>query len=275
MSSTTTQVTSRAGIGQWQRRWAADVPRASVLLVHGIGEHSGRYEHVGDALAAQGFDTLAFDLRGHGESGGRRGHVDRFDDFLDDVEELLAARSELGVPVVLFGHSLGGLIAANYVVRGRPAPDLLVLSAPALQAEVPAWQRAMATALGRVVPKLAVPNSFDGSLLSRDEVVANTYRDDPLRVKVATTRLGVEMFAAMAATYDAVQTITIPTYVLHGSADNLIKTTATEPFVGMDNAERVVHDGLRHECLNEPEQQAVIDGITTWLDGQLAKLAKP
>ena len=270
MPSTTVQVTSCAGIEQLRRRWEADDPRAAVLLVHGIAEHSGRYEHVGSALASRGFDTLAFDLRGHGESGGRRGHVDTFDDFLDDVEELLAERAALGVPVVLFGHSLGGLIAATYLVRGRPAPDLLVLSAPALQAEVPGWQRSMASALGRVLPRLAIPNNFDGSRLSRDEAVGDAYRDDPLRVRVATTRLGVEMFAAMAETFDAVRSIEIPTYVLHGSDDILIRPAATEPFVGMANVERIVHDGLRHECLNEPEQQAVLDGITTWVDHQLA-----
>ena len=275
MPSTTTQVTSRAGIEQLRRHWRADEPRAAVLLVHGIAEHSGRYEHVGTGLADHGFDTLAFDLRGHGDSGGRRGHVESFDDFLDDVEELLAERAELGVPVVLFGHSLGGLIAATYVVRGRPAPDLLVLSAPALQAEVPGWQRTMANALGRVAPRLAIPNNFDGSRLSRDEAVGVAYRDDPLRVKVATTRLGVEMFAAMATTFDAVKTITLPTYVLHGADDNLIKPAATEPFVGMPNVERIVHDGLRHECLNEPEQQAVLAGITSWLDRQLATLHTP
>ena len=273
MPSTTEQFISAAGISQLRRRWAADEPRAALLLVHGIAEHSARYEHVGDCFASRGIDTLAFDLRGHGESGGRRGHIDAFDDFLDDVEELMVERRSLGVPVVLMGHSLGGLIAASYIVRGRTEPDLVVLSAPALQAEVPAWQRTAAKALGRIAPKLSVPSNFDGSVLTRDETVANNYRDDPLRVKVASARMGLELFGAMTSTFATVGTMTLPTYVLHGSDDRLIRPAATEQFVGMANVDRVVHQGLRHECLNEPERQDVLDGITSWLDLQLANRA--
>src|SRR4051794_38590145 len=143
MSSTVERITTAAGNERFQRHWKATTPRAALLLVHGIAEHSGRYEHVGDAFAADGIDTLSFDLRGHGESGGRRGHIDSFDDFVDDVVELLAERRDLGVPVVLMGHSLGGLIAATAVVQGRADPDLLILSAPALDAKVPGWQRAL------------------------------------------------------------------------------------------------------------------------------------
>ena len=269
MSSTTQIVTNHAGVEQLRRRWAVEDPRAAVLLVHGMAEHSGRYEHVGEQFAAAGFDTLAFDLRGHGETQGTRGHVTSFSEFLDDVEELLAERRTLGVPVVLVGHSLGGLIATTYAVSDRPDPDLLVLSAPALAAEMPGWQRAAASVLGSVLPTLAIPNDFDGELLSRDEAVGEAYRDDPLRVRKATARFGKEVFTTMPATTARVAEITVPTYVLHGSADRLIPPSASAGFDTVASATRVVHEGLRHECLNEPERDEVIAGLVGWLDTQL------
>src|SRR4051794_39270056 len=115
MAGTTELRRGRRGADRLARWWTpAGPPVAGLALVHGINEHSGRYEHVGDGLAARGIDVLAFDLPGHGRSGGRRGHVDRFDDLLDEAEDLIADRRALGVPVVLLGHSLGGLIAVAY-----------------------------------------------------------------------------------------------------------------------------------------------------------------
>lgn len=269
MVSTVERVTTASGHERFQRHWKAAEPRAALLLVHGIAEHSGRYEHVGEAFAAAGIDTLSFDLRGHGESGGRRGHVDSFDEFLDDVADLLEQRRDLGVPVVLLGHSLGGLIASTAVVRGRATPDLLVLSAPALDADVPGWQKVVASAAGRFLPTLSIANSFDGSRLSRDDAVGTAYRDDPLRTKVASARLGSSVFGAMTATSAALDAITMPTYVLHGTDDRLVPVAATAGFESLPNATRVVYDGLRHECLNEPERAEVIAAIVAWLDEQL------
>jgi lysophospholipase len=269
-TSQTETATDRHGQPQLRRRWPATTPRAALLLVHGMAEHSERYEHVGAALSERGIDVLSFDLRGHGRSGGRRGHVDSFDHFLDDVEDLLAERRGLGVPVVLLGHSMGGLIAAAYAVSGRPEPDLLVLSAPALAADVPGWQRSLAPLLSKVLPTLSLPNDFDGALLSRDTEVGDAYRDDPLRVRKATTRLGSEIFSAMEHTTANLGSVGVPTYVLHGSDDRLVPATASAPLGDLDNVTRVVHEGLRHECLNEPERDEVIADLTAWLDDRLA-----
>jgi acylglycerol lipase len=168
-------------------------------------------------------------------------------------------------------HSLGGLIACAYAVSDRPAPDLLVVSAPALAADTPAWQKVLATVMARIAPKLAIKNDFEGALLSRDDAVGTAYRDDPLRVRVATARMGFETFAAMSATQAALDKITIPTYVLHGADDRLVSPSASERFDELPNATRVVHEGLRHESMNEPEQAEVIAGITDWIDEQLAR----
>lgn len=257
--------TNSRGGTQLRRRWDVASPRAAVLIVHGIGEHSGRYQHVGDHLAAVGFDVLAFDQLGFGQSEGRRAHVDRFGQLLDDVEALMAERRELAVPVVLLGHSLGGLVSAAYLVSDRPPPDLAVLSAPALEAEVETWKRVTAPLIGRLAPRLFIPNKIDGVLLSRDVAVQEAYVNDPLVTAGATARLGKEIFAAMDRTRAAIDRISIPTYVLHGGEDELVPLSASAPLRALPNVTYKVWEGLRHECFNEPEQDEVLDAMSTWL----------
>ncbi len=260
------------GTSQLQRHWKAegvDTPRAAVLLVHGIGEHSGRYLHVGAHLAAEGYDVLAFDNRGFGQSGGRRAYVDSFDQFIDDIGDLLAERRSLGVPVVLFGHSLGGLMSASYLVSGRPRPDLAVLSSPALAANIPTWQRASASLLNKAVPKFFLPDKGDGSLLSRDPAVQRGFVEDPLVIQGATVRLGYETLSRMKSTSASIDRITVPLYVLHGALDELVPPSASEGLGTLPNATRRLWPGLRHECLNEPEQDEVLAELVAWLDQQL------
>ena len=127
---------------------------------------------------------------------------------------------------------------------------------------------------GRFAPTFSIKNDFDGTRLSRDDAVADAYRDDPLRTRVSSARLGSSVFGAMASTSSALDRITMPVYVLHGSDDRLVPTSATEPFEALPNATRVVHEGLRHECLNEPEQVDVIAGIIGWLDAQLPAVTR-
>ncbi len=269
-ASTASFGTTRDRLTQRRRHWATANPKAAILLIHGIGEHSARYEHAGDALSDAGFDVLSFDQRGFGETSGRRAFVTDFSEYTDDVADLLAERRGLAVPVVLMGHSLGGLIAATYLVGTDPQPDLAVLSAPALAAEIPRWQRVAVPVLSRVSPRLHVKSDFDGSVLSRDEAVQQTYDNDPLRVDGATASLGRQIMTAMASTSEQIDRITLPTYVLHGGDDALVEPAASEPIGRLANVTRKVWPGLRHECMNEPEWPDVIAGITTWLDTQLS-----
>ncbi len=264
--------TTADGTPQLRRRWRVAEPRAAIVLVHGIGEHSGRYLHVGQFFADRGYDVSAFDNRGFGRSGGRRGHIEDFRVYLDDVGERLAASRELGVPVVLFGHSLGGLIVATYLTDKRPQPDLAVLSSPALTAEVPAWQRVAAPVLGRVAPKLFVPSEIEGTGLSRDPAVQRAYVEDPLRVTGATARMGRETFTAMKITGNRLHRLKVPTYVLHGDDDPVVPQAASRPLERLDSVTYRSWTGLRHECLNEPEQNEVMAEIDTWIGQQLDRL---
>ncbi len=260
---------TRDGFTQLRRHWAIENPRAAILLVHGIGEHCGRYEHVGAFLNDQGFDVLGFDNRGFGQSGGRRAFVKSFDQYLDDVEDLLVERRELGVPVVLMGHSLGGLIVSAYLVSSRPQPDFGVLSSPALAAEVPQWQRVMAPILGKRLPKLFIKSKIDGEILSRDKAVQDAYVNDPLVIAGSTAGLGDAIFGAMEATSSSLSNISVPTYVLHGEEDTLVPPTASEPLATLPNVTRKTWPGLRHECMNEPEQGEVLAALADWINLQL------
>lgn len=248
------------------REWAASgEPWANILIVHGIGEHSGRYERTGRLLAAAGLQVEAFDLRGHGLSGGRRVYVGRWDDFLDDLEVRLAAMRVPGRPLVLFGHSMGALICLTYACSNRPAPDLLVLSAPPLEAGVPRWQRVLAPILGRVAPTLVLANPIAGEQLSHAPAVGEAYFADPLVQPRSTVRLGGELFKAMKAGRRGLAGLHVPALVIHGGADTLVPTAASEPLAAIPGVERRVLPGLRHETLNEPEGPQVVAGIVEWI----------
>jgi alpha-beta hydrolase superfamily lysophospholipase len=244
-----------------RRRWA------TLLLVHGLGEHSGRYEHVGARLADAGVEVHAYDQRGFGASGGRRAWVDRWSRYHDDLAERLAATraAAAGGPVVLYGHSLGGLVALGYALSARPQPDALVLSAPALDADIPAWKRALARVLGVAAPNLAVKNALDTSVLSRDPEIGARYLADPLNHHFTTTRLGMEFIREQTRCRAALGELRVPTMVIHGAADRLVPTDASAPLGDLPAVTRRTYPDLRHETHNEPEWESVVDDVVGWL----------
>lgn len=278
MPSVTSHTTTADGTDLLVRSWPPDeaeaggawagAPWASVLLVHGIGEHSGRYEHVGDQLTGAGLEVQAYDHRGQGGSGGRRGDIEEWSQFHDDLAERLAVVrvGAAGRPVVLYGHSLGGLIAAGYLLSDRPKPDIAVLTSPGLDSELASWKKALAPVLGRLVPTLAIPTGIKGETLSRDPSVAARTVDDPFCVKVATTRFGAEAGAEQKRVRAlASGGFGIPTLVVHGEDDHLVPVSASAGFEGAPLVERRTYPGLRHELHNEPEGPAIIDEIVAWL----------
>lgn len=269
---------TRDGLELRTLRWpGAATLRAHLLLMHGIAEHAGRHAHVASAFAQTGIETHAYDLRGFGASGGPRAYVDRWSEYHDDVEDQLAAIRQVAgeLPVVLYGHSMGGLIALGYVLADppRPAPDLLVLSAPAIAASVARWKRALADVLGRVLPRALVPNDLPAGGLSRDPQVEVDYRSDPLNVHRTTARLGMELLHEQARVQRALARIgALPTrtYVFHGSDDPIVPVSASASLERRENVTRRVYPRLRHEMHNEPEASAVIADTTKWIERSLA-----
>lgn len=264
-----TEVISRSGSTQYRRTWDHPNPTARVLLLHGIAEHSGRYEHVGSTLRDAGFSVMSYDHHGHGRSGGVRGHVPSFETFLDDVEDNLAELRDSGDPVILMAHSMGGLIATAYCVSDRPQPDVLLLSGPALGAEVPKWQSVGAPIIGKFAPKLFIKNEFDGSLLSSNPAVGIMYRDDPLRINGATAGLGLELFKAMDDTNARLSNLSIPTIVIHGGADRIVAERFSAPIGELAIATRHVLPGLEHEILNESSWKTTMSTFIHFAKGAL------
>jgi len=269
MTATTGTRSRPDGMTLHTRHWAAASPRAAIVLVHGVAEHLGRYEHVGAALADRGFDVRGSDLRGFGKSGGRRAYVENFSDYATDLVDDIATARELGVPVALLGHSMGGLIASLYAVSTDPQPDLLILSAPAIDAELPKAKVAMARLLVRVLPKLTVSNGLDGAQLSRDSSVGERYFADPLVNSKSTIRLGIELIEAMENARSSVHRITVPTLVIHGGDDSIVDVTFSEPYAALADSTRVVFDGFRHESFNEEGGTLAVSTISDWIDSRL------
>jgi acylglycerol lipase len=270
VTSTTTTVSARDGTAILVRRWpAVTTPWAHVILVHGIAEHSGRYEDVGEWLAAAGIGVTGYDQRGFGASGGRRAWIDRWSRNHDDLEERIGdVRAVAGDrPVVVYGHSLGGLLALGYAVADEPRslPDALVLSAPALDSSVPAWKRTMARILDRVAPTMSLENDFDGAVLSRDPTVGERYLLDPLNEHRTTVHFGALALAEGARVREAAARLSVPTLVYHGEADELVPPSATEPLAAVPAVTRRTYPRLRHESHNEPEGHEVIDDVVAWL----------
>jgi alpha-beta hydrolase superfamily lysophospholipase len=270
----------RDGTRVLTRHWEVDAPspRAAVLIVHGLGEHCGRYEHVGDRFAAVGMAVFSWDLRGFGASEGERAYVDRWAQFHDDVEDRLAyvrATVASDLPVVLYGHSMGGLIALGYCVDDRPQPNLLVLSAPGIDDDLAAWKRAAAPILARFAPRLRIANGVRSSMLSRDRARQEAADHDPLMLGSSTTRFGALAFAAQPRVRAAIDRLAVPTLVIHGLDDPVVPARATEALGALPNVTRRTYPGVRHELHNEPEGPGVLDDVVAWIDAQLPILAGP
>ncbi len=239
--------------------WAGE-PWASILMVHGLGEQSGRYEHVGDQFAAAGLDAWAYDQRGNGGSGGGRGDVERWSQFHDDLAERVAAvRASAGSrPVVLYGHSMGGLVVAGYLLSDRPKPDLAVLASPGLDSTLPGWKKAT-----RATPRPGArrrSRSRTASMARRSHAIRRSPRRpprDPANATASTARFGAAGFAEQARVRDgSPRGFGIPTLVLHGEDDRLVPVGASAVLDGAPGVERRTYPGLRHELHNEPEGPA-------------------
>jgi alpha-beta hydrolase superfamily lysophospholipase len=266
--STTQRLSAPDGTDLLHRHWQAfGTVWARLLLVHGLAEHSGRYEHVGEQLAAAGIEVHAADQRGFGASGGRRAWVDRWSQLHDDIERRVAAlrAAEPRLSVVLYGHSLGGLIALGYVLDARSLPDVLVLSAPAVGSSIPAWQQALVKALSRVAPGTRLANRLPSDVLAKDPAVWSEYIADPLNEHRSTARFGALALAEQGRVVAALDRLSIPTLVIHGGDDRLVPTATSELFESRRGVTRRVYPGVRHELHNEPEGPGVIDDVVAWI----------
>jgi alpha-beta hydrolase superfamily lysophospholipase len=260
----------------WTRTWRPESRplRGHVVLVHGLGEHSGRYDSVALRLAGAGFSLRAFDLRGHGRSSGRRGDT-RLEPALADLERLRcgAAAESPGLPIFLYGHSLGALIVLTALVRRRPGVSGAVVSAPPLRNALrrQTAKVLLARALGALLPGITLPTGLDPEALSRDPAVTAAYRADPLVHDRGSLGLARDSLAATVQV-EAATTLGAPVLVVHGSADRIAFVEGSRALAARLPGTVTLreHAGLFHEPHNEPERELVLAEIAGWLDARSA-----
>jgi alpha-beta hydrolase superfamily lysophospholipase len=261
------------GVPIAHREWLPDGDaRGSVVIVHGINEHGGRYAHVAHRLVRDGWLVAVIDHRGHGLSGGRRAAVERFDDWVADLDTYVR-RVLVGAPTPVFmlGHSLGGLIALVYSLHHRDTLAGLVLSSPSV---IPAKGVSPATLrAGRVLSRVAanlpvVALRLDA--VSRDPAVVTAYRDDPLvHLGKVRARTGAEILDAIAEVQRDIGELTVPVLCVQGTVDLLVDPGSArwvDEHTGSADHTLRIYDGLYHEVFNEPERDAVLDDVAGWLD---------
>ncbi|MEZ5186225.1 MAG: alpha/beta hydrolase [Candidatus Nanopelagicales bacterium] len=258
----------------YQQVWRPDTdPRGVVVLIHGLGEHSGRYGNLAQRFTEAGFAVFALDLRGHGHSSGGRGDL-RIADAVSDVGELVdRAKTEYpDLPVVVYGHSLGGLITMTYTVLRRPEIAAQVASAPALDSELREQKVkfTLANLLGGLLPSVAIPTGLDPEGVSRDPEVVAAYKADPLVHDKGSFALAKQTFSTMDKMMEQTE-FPVPLLIIHGTADRLTVPSASKVFKDRVSGDitLIEYEGMYHEPHNEPEQEAVFADVLTWLEPRL------
>jgi len=265
------------GLALHLHHWPAATPRGQVLLVHGLGEHAGRYAHVAAALHTRGWAVSGYDQRGHGRSEGARGVIAQADALMADLAAVVdAVRPRHPGPLVLLGHSMGGAVAARFVAEAlapRPAAwsrpvDGLVLSSPALAARLSAFQRLQLAIGERFLPDLAQRNGIDPQGLSHDEAMVAAYTADPLVHDRISARLARFILDAGEQVRAAAPRWALPTLLMWGGADPVVDPAGSRAFAAAAPAGVLTafeFDALRHEIFNETEREGVLMRLGQWL----------
>jgi acylglycerol lipase len=263
----------QAGQEIFAQKWQPDVPvRGAVSLVHGLGEHSGRYAHVAKRFTQAGYALVGFDLPGHGRSEGPRGHSS-FQEICQEIDCLLSKTAELypGVPHFIYGHSMGGVLTLYYTLQRHPALNGAIVTSPGLATgiPVPGWKVTLAKIMARLSPSFSMSNGLDRNNLSRDAAVIATYASDPLVHDRISARLGLDLLTLGEGIIAQAQDFPLPLLLMQGAQDHIVSLAATNAFAKNVPSEKLtfkVWDGLCHETHNEPEQDQVIQTMLTWLD---------
>jgi len=269
---------TRDGLMLARRDWPCAAARGSVLIVHGLGEHAGRYEALAAQLNASGWRVAAYDQRGHGRSGGARGALPDDAALLRDLATAIDAQRATAAagPLVLLGHSMGGLVAARFVAEAlaaQPAAwsrpiDALVLSSPALAADTNPFQKFLLATLGALAPNLAVNNGLKPDWISRDAAVVSAYQADPLVHDRITPRLARFILDSGVLVRERALRWAVPTLLLWAGADRCVAPAGSAAFATTAPAEVVtsqVFPALFHEIFNEPERAEVFAALQAWL----------
>jgi acylglycerol lipase len=265
------------GLKMFAQSWEPEMdPKAVVCLVHGLGEHSGRYAHVGRAFSEARFALAGFDLRGHGRSGGQRGHFPSFEALMDDIHRFIQDTSERfpGLPVFLYGHSLGGFLILNYATYHKHTLKGVIatgagLRSPVLEQKV---KITLSKVMGGLLPTVTIPTGLDVDSLSRNPEVVRAYKEDPLVHDKATLSAARVSIEAVDHAFAHAAEFPTPLLMMHGAADRVTYPHGSQEFADLvpKNCTLKIWDGLYHEIHNEPEQVEVFKFMIDWMDAQVA-----
>ncbi len=255
------------------RNWVPDnKPKAVVVLVHGHGEHIGRYDHVGQAFTRAGYTLTAFDLRGHGRSGGPRGHTPNYEALMDDITDFLAlvtARFPM-LPVFLYGHSTGGNLVLNFALRRKPDVVGVIATDPWLKLafDIPAFRLILARVMDKIAPGFTQNSGLETAAISRDPEVVKAYITDPLVHEKITARFFVSIYEAGLWAIEHAPEFPVPLLIMQGTGDRLTSSQANREFA--ERAGKIATwrawEGWYHELHNEPEKAKVLKVMIDWMD---------
>jgi len=272
----------KGGIEIFFQSWVVDKPKAVLVISHGQAEHSGRYTHILDELKGKGISVYALDHRGHGRSGGKRGHVDAWMDYIYDLKLFLNFVKEDNddLPVILMGHSMGGLIALKFVLTYPDDIDALILSSAmlTLAAKVPAWKSTLGPIVSKYLPRLSMPTGLDVNLISHDKNEVSKYLNDPMIHGVASARWLTEYVVTRDECYSRASEIKIPTLIFHGTDDGIVDYRGSERIfeaIQTPKKDKALHifTGLFHETMNELEKDRtkVLHIVARWIAERASK----
>ncbi len=253
--------------------WQAENEQATVVLVHGFGEHITRYEHVARKFTEKRLSVIGVDLTGHGHSTGKRGHVNSIDDFFACIEAMVNHVQAKTKPLVLYGHSMGGNLVLNYQIRHPQSPFCCVLAtSPWLQLAMqpsPA-QLFLAKTMNKIFPSLQQTGDLDITQISSVEAVQKDYASDPLNHNKISVRLFNEIYRHGLQALNKAATIGVPVLIAHGGADGITSAAASKEFAAhCPKATLKLWPGLRHETHNEHNKDEVLDFYTDWIIGEM------
>ena len=256
--------------------WEPDQkPKAVIALVHGLGEHSARYAHVGKVLTDAGYILVGFDLRGHGRSGGSRGHVPSLDTYMQDIRQFfgLLQKRYPDLPQFLYGHSLGGLLVLAYAIQYGAHLRGVVATGPGLRSSLQEQKTKVAIVrlLGSFLPTMTLQSGLDAAAISRDTAIVEAYKSDPLVHYSASLGFGKAALHAIDLCFERAGEFPVPLLIMHGKSDTIAYSSGSEEFAellraaGKDVTLKLWHD-LYHEVHNEPEKEEVFKFMVAWLD---------
>ena len=264
---------SSDGLDMYARGWAPQgQPKAAIMLIHGHGEHVGRYDHVAAALTENGYAMLGFDLRGHGKSAGTRGHTPSYNALMDDIASFSQQVDQryAGLPRFLYGHSMGGNLVLNYALCRKPDLGGVIATGPWLKLafDVKASQMIPIKVLNRIAPGFYQHSPVAAEQLSHDQAIARAYQQDPMVHDLISIRLLLVIHDSGLWALEHAAEFPLPLLMMHGAADPVTSAEASQEFAGKagDKVTLKLWDGMYHEIHNEPEQAQVFAYMLDWLE---------